>query len=553
MQSSNSLIFNDIDCYLVVYLVLFLYLYNMKKDEIIDFLKMQIQKLNGLLSDANSQIAELTARLASMEGVLTKIDDSLSKEKNKNKGLSRLIENKSEQIRPTLSPEELSTLEAARSIQRKQRKNNGAKRNMHPEMEVQEHTIYPTDPDFSLDKARIIGRKDENGAYPYRVSIRYECVPMRFIKHVYKIYTYTQGGKPYEGKAPKAAFLNSNFDASFLAGIMQLRYIYAMPVERIVNYFEDNGFSLSKATANGFIKRASELLENIHKGISAAVLQDDYITADETYYKILVPEQKAINGKGARKGYFWVLIGVKSKLLYVLYDDGSRSETVILNKLANYNGTVQSDAYIPYKKLESKAYPNIQRIACLQHIKRKFLDCGDDIEAKLIVDLINQLYHEEHKHKIGIDEWTAEDNLKWRKEYAPAILVQLSDELQRMKSNPNLLPKDDLTKAINYMLYEWGALVDIFSRGDTHLDNNLVERYNRYFSLSRRNSLFFGSHKGAERGAVLYTLALSCKMNNINFFDYLTDVITKTAEWQPNTSLEKYRELLPDKWKEKSR
>ncbi len=58
----------------------------MKKDEIIDFLKMQIQKLNGLLSDANSQIAELTARLASMEGVLTKIDDSLSKEKNKNKG-----------------------------------------------------------------------------------------------------------------------------------------------------------------------------------------------------------------------------------------------------------------------------------------------------------------------------------------------------------------------------------------------------------------------------------------------------------------------------------
>lgn len=94
----------------------------MKKDEIIDFLKMQIEKLNGLLSDANSQIAELTARIASMEGALTKIDDSLSKEKNKNKGLSRLIENKSEQIRPTLSPEELSTLEAARSIQRKQRK-----------------------------------------------------------------------------------------------------------------------------------------------------------------------------------------------------------------------------------------------------------------------------------------------------------------------------------------------------------------------------------------------------------------------------------------------
>ena len=26
------------------------------------------------------------------------------------------------------------------------------------------------------------------------------------------------------------------------------------------------------------------------------------------------------------------------------------------------------------------------------------------------------------------------------------------------------------------------------------------------------------------------------------------DVINRTAEWQPNTPLEKYRQLLPDRW-----
>jgi hypothetical protein len=36
---------------------------------------------------------------------------------------------------------------------------------------------------------------------------------------------------------------------------------------------------------------------------------------------------------------------------------------------------------------------------------------------------------------------------------------------------------------------------------------------NRYISLSRKNSLFFGSHKRAERGAILYTIALTCRMN----------------------------------------
>ena len=67
-------------------------------------------------------------------------------------------------------------------------------------------------------------------------------------------------------------------------------------------------------------------------------------------------------------------------------------------------------------------------------------------------------------------------------------------------------------------------------------------------TISRRSSLFFGSHKGAERAAVLYTLALSAKMNHLNLFDYLTDILDRTATWQPNTPLEKYRNLLPDCW-----
>ena len=47
---------------------------------------------------------------------------------------------------------------------------------------------------------------------------------------------------------------------------------------------------------------------------------------------------------------------------------------------------------------------------------------------------------------------------------------------------------------------------------------------------------------------ILYTIALTCRMNKVNLFEYLTDVINRTAEWQPNTPLEKYRLLLPDRW-----
>ena len=126
--------------------------------------------------------------------------------------------------------------------------------------------------------------------------------------------------------------------------------------------------------------------------------------------------------------------------------------------------------------------------------------------------------------------------------------AEVKDKLGGIQNRPDLLPDSELSEAASYFNNEWEAVVDIFKRGDTALDNNLVERMNRYFSMSRRSSLFFGSHKGAERAAVLYTLALSAKMNHLNIFDYLVDILDRTATWQPNTPLEKYRNLLPDCW-----
>lgn len=45
-------------------------------------------------------------------------------------------------------------------------------------------------------------------------------------------------------------------------------------------------------------------------------------------------------------------------------------EEVLHKKLDGYKGTIQSDAYSPYKDLES---PDIKRIACFQYVKRKFI------------------------------------------------------------------------------------------------------------------------------------------------------------------------------------
>lgn len=91
--------------------------------------------------------------------------------------------------------------------------------------------------------------------------------PMRFIKHVYKIHTYTQDGRLFEGKTPASAFLNSSNDSSFIAGMIKLRYIQSLPVERIISYFEGYGFTLKKPTAHKLMEKASGLFENLYQCI----------------------------------------------------------------------------------------------------------------------------------------------------------------------------------------------------------------------------------------------------------------------------------------------
>ena len=171
-------------------------------------------------------------------------------------------------------------------------------------------------------------------------------------------------------------------------------------------------------------------------------------------------------------------------------------------------------------------------------------------EESCLVELTNKLYQKEHEHCVGRQGWTDKDNLRHRKRYVPQILSEIKRELLRIKSKPDLLPKSEMAGAVDYMLLQWEAIKGIFTEGYYYLDNNLVERYNRYISLSRRNSLFFGSHKGAERGALFYSLACSCRMQGINTFEYITEVINKAAKLPPNTDIKVYRNSLPDKWKE---
>ena len=494
----------------------------------------QLIRQSAQIEKLSVQVGSLTDTVRSLEESLLQKNGDMQKLEGKTRGMSMLLSNKSEKI--VCDPVKENPAETDPPVSLKDRGNNNAKRKEHFSLETIVEHVYPDDPAFDKDKARVIGSVD---------SIMYTYSKATFTKTIYRQYNCVQQEKVYSGKAPRSPLQNSNYDASFIAGMLQLRYVYSMPVERIVKYFTENGFELNKATAHGLIKKSAGLMDRLDDALHTAILEDNYLCMDESYHTILTKEKNK-DGKGVRKGYIWAALANKKKLIQYFYENGSRSREVLTNYIGNqYKGAIQSDGLINYKILETDAYPDIIRLACFQHCKRQFLDIENDKEAIGIVNTINRLYQAEHKIE---EKWPPDKILKYRQKYAPPILAELKSKLLEIQSNPSTLPKSPLSKAANYTLNEYDALCNYIVSPDYALDNNAVERCMRSISLSRKNSLFCGSHQGAKRTALLYSLAISCKLHRINTFEYFTDILSRLAYISPTAPDQIYRDLLPDKW-----
>jgi hypothetical protein len=109
-----------------------------------------------------------------------------------------------------------------------------------------------------------------------------------------------------------------------------------------------------------------------------------------------------------------------------------------------------------------------------------------------------------------------------------------------------LVPKTPLYTATKHAIKHEAAWRLCFTQGHFEIDNDEVEWRLRWVALGRKNYLFAGSDKGAERLAIGYTITGSCHMNGVNPLAYLTDVIEKLQSGWPKNRLD---ELLPNAWK----
>jgi len=209
--------------------------------------------------------------------------------------------------------------------------------------------------------------------------------------------------------------------------------------------------------------------------------------------------------------------------------------------LKDYRGALQADGYSGYDAFEKQ--PGITLLACMAHARRKFEEAlkNDKTRSEHALKLIQQLYAiERHARE---QKMKPEKRKELRQEKSVAILEEFHGWL---KENICItLPQSAIGKAIGYTLNLWSRLIRYLDDGRYEIDNNLIENSIRPVALGRKNYLFAGSHEGAHRAAIMYSFFATCKINNIEPFDWLTKVLSRI----PDHSIQRLEELLPQNLK----
>ena len=98
--------------------------------------------------------------------------------------------------------------------------------------------------------------------------------------------------------------------------------------------------------------------------------------------------------------------------------------------------------------------------------------------------------------------------------------------------------------AVRYVLSNWRALLRFTRVGMLEADTNVVERCMRPVAVGRKAWLFVGSDRGGQAAATALSLIESCKLNGIEPYAYLKDVLTRLPTLKASALIE----LLLHSW-----
>jgi hypothetical protein len=177
---------------------------------------------------------------------------------------------------------------------------------------------------------------------------------------------------------------------------------------------------------------------------------------------------------------------------------------------------------------------------CLAHGRRQFVQITPNFpqQCRHVLEALGDVYHQDRlARERGLSRV---ERLHFHQQHSQPVMKDLHQWLEAQLKENKVEPNSGLGKAIGYMLRHWQALTFFLREPGAPLGNNLVERALKKAILHRKNSLFYKTLNGADVGDLYMSLIHTYELNDVNPFDYLTELqrhteelAAKPADWMP--------------------
>jgi transposase len=371
-------------------------------------------------------------------------------------------------------------------------------------------------------------------------SWQVEYLPGRFerIHHVRKKYACVgcerNGDHPRMEVAakPEAAIEKGMAGPGLLAYIVTSKFADYLPLYRLEDVFQRQGFEISRATQSVWCGDVADLLEPLYQLMADRVRASHVVATDDTIMPML-SVGKAANAR------MWVYVGDDAHPYNVFHFTLDRGRDGPKYFLKDYRQVLLADAYGGYNGVV--AGNEITRAGCWSHTRRKIIEAEKAAPeiAREAIEMVRALYAIEKQAA----ELTVAGRLGLRQSQSAPVLAQLRQKLLSWKEM--LLPKHPMAEAVNYALGQWAPLNAFCSDGAVPIDNNISEREMKRVVLNRKNSLFVGNPRGGRTAATLASLTSTCRRHDVDPQLYLTQLLINL----PAAQMSELSDWLPDQWK----
>ncbi len=323
--------------------------------------------------------------------------------------------------------------------------------------------------------------------------------------------------------APVAVLEGGRADVSFLAGLIIDKFLYHLPLYRQHQRLAAAGIDVSRQWLTQQVLAVALLLAPIAEAQLAAIRLCRVKAMDET------PIKAGRKGK-LKTGYFWPVWGNTDEGggdIVFLYRPSRAAIHVRegLGENVQDGAVLVTDGYAAYERYAERT--GITHAQCWAHTRRG-VERAKDIEPAAVAEAlarIGELYACEaaiREHNL-----TGEAKRDYRLTHAKPVVEAFFDWAEQQLTHAALLPSNPLTKALHYALERREGLSVYLSDPDVPIDTNHLERALRPIPLGRKNWMFCWSEVGAEAVATLQSLIVTCRLHDIDPYDYLVDVLQR--------------------------